>query len=487
MTAPAVAARARPRPTAGTTAITVAAAAAATATATGKRAASRSATPGSPQDQALRGLLLDCRRLLSERGEANGPGIAQAIVGQIDSLSDELRGRFFEHLAHDYSPDPKKVLAAALAYAQAPANSAHLIHLTQAAEPPRQELFRRINRAPGGTAALVRLRRALLERLPRKPVLAGVEHDLLHLLSSWFNPGFLQMRKVDWTSPAQLLEQIIRHEAVHEVDGWDDLRRRLLPDRRCFAFFHPQLPDEPLIFVEVALVPEMAGAIAPLIDKKSQPLAPDQFKVAVFYSISNCQPGLRGVSLGNFLIKRVAEQLKHELPQLKTFCTLSPIPALSTWLHQLANPAHDPVRGPPYDPQNPGSALAGLPAAATERALHALAVLREAAGDELQALSHDHTLSALPAAAHHALWRLAALYLVHRSAQPGGDPVARFHLDNGARLERLNAQANLSAKGLKQSAGLMVNYLYDLTRIENCHDRFVQGRVVHSRALSALL
>ena len=238
MPVPAAAARPKARPAAGT--------------------AARTAL----QDQPLRGLLLDCRRLLSERGEANGPGIAQDIVGQIDGLSDELRGRFFEHLAHDYSPDPKKVLAAALAYAQAPANSAHLIHLTQAAEPPRQELFRRINRAPGGTAALVRLRRALLERLPRKPALAGVEHDLLHLLSSWFNPGFLQMRKVDWNSPAQLLEQIIRHEAVHEVDGWDDLRRRLQPDRRCFAFFHPQLPDEPLIFVEVALVPEMAGAWA---------------------------------------------------------------------------------------------------------------------------------------------------------------------------------------------------------------------------------
>lgn len=431
------------------------------------------------QDRQLRALLLDCRRLLSERGEANGPGIAQAIVGQIDGLADELRGRFFEHLAHDYSPDPKKVLAAALAYAQAPANSAHLIQLTQAAEPPRQELFRRINRAPGGTAALVRLRRALLERLRSKPALAGVEHDLLHLLSSWFNPGFLQMCKVDWSSPAQLLEQIIHHEAVHEVDGWDDLRRRLQPDRRCFAFFHPQLPDEPLIFVEVALVPELAGAIAPLIDKKSQPLAPDQFRVAVFYSISNCQPGLRGVSLGNFLIKRVAEQLKQELPQLKTFCTLSPIPALGVWLHQLGSPAHDPPK--------PGSALAGLPAAAAERALNALAVLRAAAGDDLQALNHANTLSALPAAAHHALWRLAALYLVHRSARPGGDPVARFHLDNGARLERLNAQANLSVKGLKQSAGLMVNYLYDLTRIETCHDRFVRGRVVHSRALSALL
>ena len=253
------------------------------------------------------------------------------------------------------------------------------------------------------------------------------------------------------------------------------LRRRLQPDRRCFAFFHPQLPDEPLIFVEVALLPEMAGAIAPLIDKRSTPLAPEQFKVAVFYSISNCQPGLRGVSMGNFLIKRVAEQLKRELPQLKTFCTLSPMPGLMGWLHKALDAAHL------------GSALAGMPTAATERAVHALALLREAAGPELRALTQPTHLAALPADAHHALWRLAALYLVHRSPQPGGDPVARFHLDNGARLERLNAQANLSANGLKQSAGLMVNYLYDLSRIAHCHDRFVQGRVVHSRALTALL
>jgi malonyl-CoA decarboxylase len=434
------------------------------------------ATPArSPSDRLLRPLLQDCRHLLSERGEANGPGIAAGIVQQIDALADEPRTRFFDHLARDFSPDPQQVLAAALAYAKAPAHSAHLIALTQAAEPPRQELFRRLNRAPGGTSAIVRLRRALLERLPRHPALAGVEHDMLHLLGSWFNPGFLQMRKVDWNSPAQLLEQIIHHEAVHEIDGWDDLRRRLQPDRACFAFFHPQLPDEPLIFVEVALLPEMAGAIAPLIDKKSTPLPPEQFKVAVFYSISNCQPGLRGVSMGNFLIKRVAEQLKRELPQLRTFCTLSPIPGLMGWLHKA------------LDASQVGSALAGLPAAATERAVHALALLREAAGPELHALSQHTSLAALPADAHHALWRLAALYLVHRSPQPGGDPVARFHLDNGARLERLNAQANLAPKGLKQSAGLMVNYLYDLARIETSHDKFVQGRVVHSRALSALL
>jgi malonyl-CoA decarboxylase len=422
------------------------------------------------QDRALRNLLGECRRLLSERGEANGPAIAQDIVGRVDALADDQRMRFFDHLASDFSPDPKAVLACAQAYAEQPAAD-RLIRLTQVAEPPRQELFRRLNRAPGGTAALVRMRRALLERLARQPQWKAVEADMLHLLSSWFNAGFLQMKRVDWNSPAQLLEQIIHHEAVHEIDGWDDLRRRLQPDRRCFAFFHPQLPDEPLIFVEVALVPEMAGAIAPLIDKKSQPLQPSDFKVAVFYSISNCQPGLRSVSLGNFLIKRVADELKRELPQLKTFCTLSPIPGLMNWL----------AKPPAFE------ALPGIKAATAQRAHEALDTLRQACGGELAMLAQAGKLAALPGAAHQALWRLAAVYLVHSSPTPTGDPVARFHLDNGARLERLNANANLSAKGLKQSAGLMVNYLYDLSRVETCHDRFVHGRVVHSRALATLL
>ena len=410
----------------------------------------------------LRQVLADCRRLLSVRGEANGPLLAQEIVQHIDALNDEQRSRFYDRLASDFSPDSKAVLAAARDYAQT-ADADALIRLTRLAEPPRQELFRRLNGAPGGTGAIVRLRRGLLDRLPRQPQLRVVEADLLHLLSSWFNPGFLEMRKVDWNSPAQLLEQIIHHEAVHQIDGWDDLRRRLQPDRRCFAFFHPQLQGEPLIFVEVALLPEMAGAIAPLIDKRSAPLPPEQFKAAVFYSISNCQPGLRGVSLGNFLIKRVAEHLKSELPQLKTFCTLSPIPGLLTWLQQL------------------DAAALGASAAA------ALTELREACGGDLGALGHANRLAALGGGAHHALWHLAAHYLVHVSPQAQGDPVARFHLDNGARLERLNAQANLSTKGLRQSAGLMVNYLYDLAKIERHHDHFAHGKVAHSRAVSALL
>ena len=415
-----------------------------------------------PDSTPLRLLLADCRRLLSVRGEANGPLLAQEIMRRVDALDDAQRSRFFDRLASDFNPDPQRVLDCARAYAETQ-GAEQLIRLAHVAEPPRQELFRRLNGAPGGTAAIVRLRRALLERMAKRPHLSVVEADLLHLLSSWFNPGFLEMRKVDWNSPAQLLEQIIRHEAVHEIDGWDDLRRRLQPDRRCFAFFHPQLPDEPLIFVEVALLPEMAGAIAPLIDKRSPPLPPEQFKVAVFYSISNCQPGLRGVSLGNFLIKRVAEHLKGELPQLKTFCTLSPIPSLVGWLQRA-------------DVGTLG-----------DTATQALARLRQACNGDLAALTQAARLAALPGDAHHALWRLAAHYLVQVSPQHDGDPVARFHLDNGARLERLNPLGDLSAKGVRQSFGMMVNYLYDLKKVEAHHEKFVAGEVAHSRHIAAWL
>ena len=282
-------------------------------------------------ERALRGALADCRRLLSERGAANSAAIAGSLVAHFSALPDEQQSSFFDRLSRDFSPDPKAVLLSAQAYADDP-SAPNLLRLTQLTEPPRQELLRRINRSPGGTSSIIAMRSALLARLAAKPELQALEADLLHLLSSWFNPGFLQLQRVDWNSPAQLLEQLIRHEAVHQIDGWDDLRRRLQPDRRCFAFFHPQLPHEPLIFVEVALLPQMPERIAPLIDKKSPPLSANQFKVAAFYSISNCQPGLKGVSLGNFLIKRVAEELKREVPQLRTFCTLSPMPGFARWL-----------------------------------------------------------------------------------------------------------------------------------------------------------
>lgn len=417
------------------------------------------------------GLVDLCEELLSGRGEASGVALAREILTDYRELTVGPRIAFFEALAERFGPDRERIDAAVAAWTRnASPETAAELHL--AAEPRRQELFRRLNLAPGGTAALVAMREDLLEALPRRDDLAPVDHDFVHLFSSWFNRGFLVLRHIDWSTPAIVLEKIIRYEAVHQIQDWNDLRRRIdPPDRRCYAFFHPALVDEPLIFVEVALVPEIAGAIAPLIDKRSTPLAAEQFKVAVFYSISNCQPGLRGVSLGNFLIKRVADELKRELPQLKTFCTLSPIPTLVPWLARLQR----------------ADSLPSIKPAQAEAAQQALAVLRKASGDDLAALTRAGSLQMMPAEAHQALWRLAALYLVLASPTAGGDPVARFHLDNGARLERLNANADLSAKGLRQSAGLMVNYLYDLGRIEANHDRFVAGRAVHSRALSALL
>ena len=426
----------------------------------------RNAARRAQGERGLRDLLGHCRRLLSERGEANSVAIARDLVARFVALPDDQQSVFFDRLSHDFSPDPKAVLQSAQAYANEP-SVANLLRLTRCAEPPRQELLRRINRTPGGTSSIVAMRRALLARVAKQPALQAVEADFLHLLSSWFNPGFLQLQRVDWNSPAQLLEQIIHHEAVHQIDGWEDLRRRLQPDRRCFAFFHPQLPNEPLIFVEVALLPEMPNAIAPLIDKASAPLQSKQFKVAAFYSISNCQPGLKGVSLGNFLIKRVAEELQRELPQLRTFCTLSPIPGFAAWLRA-------------------GALCEGLTKARAERLAQALAGLRAVCGADLAGLAGAEALRGLPAESTQLLLRLCAFYLGERSAAQGGDPVARFHLDNGARLERLNALGDLSVKGARQSFGLMVNYLYDLDKVEAHHEKFTQGEVAQSRSLAAL-
>ncbi len=418
-------------------------------------------------ERALRSLMSDCQRLLSERGEANSVAIASGLVARFTALPEPQQGGFFERLSRDFSPDPQAVLRAAQAYADEP-SARNLIRLTHLAEPSRQELLRRINRSPGGTSSIVAMRRALLARVAKQPELEALEADFLHLLSSWFNPGFLQLRRVDWNAPAQLLEQLIQHEAVHAIDGWDDLRRRLQPDRRCFAFFHPQLPDEPLIFVEVALLHDMPGAIAPLIDKASPPQPASQFKVAAFYSISNCQPGLKGVSLGNFLIKRVAEELKRELPQLKAFCTLSPIPGFARWLRS----------GAPFD---------GLAKARAERFVQARQTVLAACDGDLDRLLSANALRGLNADATPALTRLCAGYLALHSTHPLGDPVARFHLDNGARLERLNPLGDLSTKGVKQSFGLMVNYLYDLQKVEAQHEKFTLGEVAHSRALATLL
>jgi malonyl-CoA decarboxylase len=275
-----------------------------------------------------------------------------------------------------------------------------------------------------------------------------VDADFVHLFSSWFNRGFLVLRRIDWSTPGNILEKIIRYEAVHAIDGWDDLRRRLQPpDRRCYAFFHPQLGDEPLIFVEVALTSDVPRAIAPLLDPDRDPIAASAASTAVFYSISNTQKGLAGVSFGNFLIKQVVEDLKRELPGLKTFVTLSPAPGFAAWLS--AELKADESR------HIPGELRHGL--------LALLDPANAAAGVDASMLS-----------------RAASIYflLARNASGKPADPVARFHLGNGARVERVNVSADLSSNGLRQSFGVMVNYLYDLDHIERNHEAFVVSNTV---------
>ena len=414
------------------------------------------------------------KRLISERGESNAVSMADDVVNHYRKLAKDQHIPFFTYLFEKLNPQVDAVLKAAQNFA-AEATARNYIYLQKVTESPRQELFRRLNRAGHGTAAVVQMRRDLLQLLDKKPELAAVDFDMRHLLSSWFNPGFLKMHRVDWKSPAEVLEKLIQHEAVHAIDGWDDLRRRLQPDRRCFAFFHPQLPSEPLIFVEVALLPEIPTVITPLVDKKAETVdQPSQYKVAVFYSISNCEPGLRGVSMGNFLIKRVAEQLHAEFPGLKTFVTLSPIPGFMDWVSAGANLGDD----------VPAERLKPNLRAARD---HALATLKLDAQSWIEKLSAGwHPDSASPKE-QEALLCLASIYLGLGSTGRNGNPVAKFHLGNGAKLHLVNWAGDLSRKGLRQSAGLMVNYLYDLGNVEENHEKFANGEIVYSRSVGRLM
>ncbi len=415
----------------------------------------------------VRRLVVNCRKLLSERGEAAGVSLAKITLDMYRELDDKENARFFAALLTEFSPDPQRVLATSKAYADEP-SAANLAKLSIAAEPPRQELLRRLNRAPGGTATILRMRERLLELKRGETELDAVDWDLRHLLSSWFNPGFLQIVRVDWHTPAYVLEQIITHEAVHEIRGWNDLRRRLQADGRCFAFFHPALPDEPLIFLEVALMDRMAGSVPPLLDAQSTSGDPGRATTAVFYSISNCQPGLRGVSLGNFLIKNVVDVLSREFPRLNVFCTLSPIPGFAAWL---------------------GSQLKQRRSENSTPLAQALKVVDARLGPDIAKIAGDPD-SAVERLAplQEALTQLCATYLLNRGdgSEPVRDSVARFHLNNGAKLERINWLADVSKKGLRDSLGLMVNYLYEPRAIEGNHQQFVNGTVVASRHVRGL-
>ena len=405
------------------------------------------------------------RALMSGRGEASGVAIAHQLLTQLKTATPAERRGFFAYLAKEMQPDPATVTAAAKAYLAQPSEEA-LQALQKAAESPRREFFRRLNLASGATAEIVALRHELL-RVPKNELnLSAVDQDLQHLLQAWFNRGFLVLRRIDWQTPAAILEKIIAYEAVHEIKGWDDLRRRLDPeDRRCFAFFHPSLVDEPLIFVEVALMRAIPDRIEPVLEARRGD-AHEAPEVAVFYSISNCQEGLRGISFGNFLLKQVVEELARELPSVKTFVTLSPVPHFARWLDRaIANDASD------------------APVSSKDREL--LKVLRDPRWDEVA-----RELGPQAAPLKDALLGLAAHYfLIERSAdQRSVDPVARFHLGNGARLERINWLADTSEKGLREAHGLMVNYRYDLGEIEKNHEAYADdGTVAASRAVRGLL
>ena len=402
------------------------------------------------------------RALMSGRGEASGVAIARALLDRYKVLSSDERSAFFRFLAEELQPDSGDVAAAARAFLADPGDGA-LGRLRVAVEGKRQELFRRLNLAPGATAQIVALRNDLLNE-PARPGLnlVGVDADLRHLLQSWFNRGFLVLRRIDWQTPASILEKIIAYEAVHEISGWDDLRRRLDPvDRRCFAFFHPSLIDDPLIFVEVALTTDIPAAIAPLLKGERKLQAGEAPTTAVFYSISNCQPGLRGISFGNFLLKQVVEDLAREIPSLKTFVTLSPVPHFARWLDRLI--ASDPT---------------GIISPADRETLTALLDPR---WSRANAGNEDLEEAVLAQAAQYFLGAKSA------DNKPV-DPVARFHLGNGARLERINWLGDTSEKGLRAAHGLMVNYRYDLKEIERNHEAYANdGTVAASRAVKALL
>jgi malonyl-CoA decarboxylase len=415
----------------------------------------RAGSPDAKQDASE--LIQLCEALLSGRGEASGTAMAREVLDRYHHLDEAGRLSFFGDLARNYGPDRER-LAQAIETWRAQPNDDDASDLHFASEPRRQELIRRLNRAPGGTSGLVAMRADLLDLLNGDKDLAALDRDVVHLLASWFNRGFLVLRKIDWSTPANILEKIIRYEAVHEIRDWDDLRRRIDPiDRRCYAFFHPALVDEPLIFVEVALTEAIPGAIAPLLAEDRQPVPIERARTAVFYSISNTQRGLGGISFGNFLIKQVVEELRRELPKLENFVTLSPVPGFMHWVKQASD----------------------VPVSDEERTL-------------LEQLEQpdwfDNTELATQLRA--VLEPLAAYYFLKARTPKGRliDSVARFHLGNGARLERIDWLGDLSPKGLRESAGFMVNYLYRLDDIEKNHEAYAnQGTVAASSAVKKLL
>ena len=389
-----------------------------------------------------------CRMMMDSDGEYSSLLLAERILNAYELLDDDGRMDFFQMLHADYNIDLQTVRSAIDNYEENQ-DAGHLLQVTRAAEPLRRELLRRINLAPQGTARLVKMREHLLNAARQHPELKCIDIDFHHLFSSWFNRGFLLMEPLDWTTPAHILEKIIAYEAVHQIENWAELRRRLEPaDRYCYGFFHPSMEDEPLVFVEVALTDEVPRGIGEILQRDADTAPPDNPSCAIFYSISNCHKGLAGISFGNFLIKQVATSLKLRFPQLKNFTTISPSPGFRAWLDSQAEDNH--------------SIAELLPAIDLD--------MGEATRVALEK-------------------QVATYYLEAKNAQ--GEPldaVARFHLKNGAILDRINILANPSEAAMQTAYGTMVNYVYDLSRVEDNHEAYVHnGEVVASSAVKKAL
>ena len=366
--------------------------------------------------------------VMSTTGEVSSLVYAEHLLNLIENQDDNGLKKFLLNLLSNYDIDTGKLIEDVKTYNN-DKNDQNLKKINISAEPKWIELFRRLNSTSNGTSRLVKLRERI--RALEDSDLKAFDSGLLKLFKYWFNPSFLVLEKIDWETPANILEKIIEYEAVHEINSWDDLRARLAPlDRQCFAFFHPLIPNDPLIFVEVALCSETPKSIQEIIKIDREETDIEKVNTAIFYSISNCQNGLLGISFGNFLIKKVAKTLKRELPELNQFLTLSPIPGLMKWMEEYAP------------------------------------ITFERCGDGN--CSDDE------------LMKKAIKFLTESDRKDGmpNDPVGRFHVGNGASLERINLNADLSEKGLLQSYGVMANYLYDLNVVEENHETFFKNKIV---------
>jgi len=389
-----------------------------------------------------------CQMTMDSDGEYSSLLLAERILNAFEQLDDKAALTFFELLNNEYDLNVEQLKQLMADYEKNP-NADQLDQLVVAAQPRRQELLRRINLAPEGTRRLVKVRERLLKFKRNQPELKRTDNDFRHLFSAWFNRGFLLMQPIDWTTPAHILEKIIAYEAVHEIGTWSELRSRLEPDdRHCYAFFHPSMEDEPLVFVEVALTNHIPANIDEILNIEREAVDPEEASCAIFYSISNCHSGLAGVSFGNFLIKQVATSLKSRFPQLKKFATISPAPKFRSWMQSAA------IENPKI-------------ASVVEQC-------KQKPNEDVQ----------------NRLAQLAASYYLEQKTTDSEplDPVARFHLKNGAILDRINPSADYSEKGMQQSFGLMVNYVYDLAKVEVNHEAYMKDhRIVCSSRIKKLL